>query len=107
MRFLFALPVLATLVNAQQQLCNGYTEYCTKPINKILFAATHNSFAVVSKAMDTPPLATNQNPAWTIDKQLKDGVRALDLDLWMKDGEVHVCHGGCGIDSNLFFLPNC
>jgi hypothetical protein len=55
--------------------CNGSVELCDLPINRALFAGTHNSFS----AADSPNwLIANQQR--TIDRQLRDGIRLFLLD---------------------------
>jgi hypothetical protein len=59
--------------------CNGHRELCDKPLNEVVFPATHNSMSV--------PL-----PGWfsamqeaPIGRQLKDGIRGLLIDTHYAD----------------------
>ena len=70
--------------------------------DQISFLTTHNSFNYSKRSSLKPYgprgyLFPNQN--FPINDQLKFGVRALMLDLYKKNGEVILCHGGraCGL----------
>jgi hypothetical protein len=58
-----------------RQGCNGSIALCEVPINRALFAGTHNSF---SAADSSGWLIANQRR--TIDRQLQDGIRLFLLD---------------------------
>jgi hypothetical protein len=73
--------------------CNGYE------INRLLLPGTHNSYSVADKTIDTatPGPAVNQDPGWTIEQQLADGIRYFEIDIWNSPNEpdFHVCHSVC------------
>ncbi|PVU91686.1 hypothetical protein BB561_004258 [Smittium simulii] len=66
-------PLLYSKRQAEQS-CNGYSDLCSRPYNKVSFLTSHNAFAYT-----TGNNASNQNEPIT--KQLDRGVRAFMLDL--------------------------
>lgn len=66
-----------SLVVPQDELaCNGLPELCDRPLDQVVFACTHNAMG----AADVPSwLFPNQQ--FGIGRQLRDGVRALMLDV--------------------------
>jgi hypothetical protein len=62
---------------AAPQTCNGFTELCSRPLNDVSFAATHNSMASV-----TIPTWNFGQQDGTIADQLRDGVRGLLIDTY-------------------------
>ena len=62
-------PVVADVLT-----CNGYAELCSRPLNAVVFAGTHNAMS----AADSPGwLIANQ--ARDIAQQLDDGIRAFKI----------------------------
>ncbi len=72
--------------------CNGHSELCDRPYDKIAFPMTHNSFAVVSEGFRP---GANANQSRTIQQQLRDGVRVFMLNTYQYGDEVMMCHGNC------------
>jgi len=81
--------ILAFLL-AAGALCNGRADFCSRPYNKVTFAATHDSYAAseyVPNVLCLVPLycpITNigfVDQQHGITRQLKDGIRAFDLRL--------------------------
>lgn len=64
-------PALAHPINA----CNGYAQLCDRPLNDVVFPATHNSMA---SATDSGWLFPSQDAGITA--QLEAGVRGLLID---------------------------
>ncbi|CAG8577521.1 13119_t:CDS:2 [Cetraspora pellucida] len=95
MKLSFLFPLIAIsfipLAKTQSQVCNGYTEFCSKPYSQIAFVATHNSYAYGSVP------AANQN--YDISIQLKDGVRVFLLDGHnsTKGSDIELCHSSCNL----------
>src|SRR3954468_16888045 len=56
--------------------CNGSRAACNKPLDEVLFAATHNSFA----ASDQPGWHF-ADQRYGIARQLEDGIRGLLIDV--------------------------
>ena len=75
--------------------CNGHVELCSKRLNEVAFAATHNS---MSNA-DAQWWAPNQQHG--LSQQMADGVRGMLLDSYDVDGELRLCHGFCELGSQL------
>ncbi|KAK9707986.1 hypothetical protein K7432_009900 [Basidiobolus ranarum] len=69
--------------------CNGDASLCSRKYNEVAYAPTHNSFAL------SPDPAGNQNNP--IATQLKDGIRALMLDLHKSNqtSAIELCHTSC------------
>ncbi|KAI9488926.1 PLC-like phosphodiesterase [Zychaea mexicana] len=85
-----AASLLALGVSAQdQQACNGYAEFCSRPYSDLTYVLTHNSYAYMAN-----PAANQQ---CDISAQLTDGVRALRLSAVKPDNssDIHLCHTSC------------
>lgn len=78
--------------------CNGAPELCNRPYDQVSYATTHNAFNYAYGQGQY--LFPNQQ--FSVERQLKDGVRALMLDVHeyngfnsAHDGEIWVCHSVC------------
>ncbi|KAM0788845.1 hypothetical protein ACM66B_002930 [Microbotryomycetes sp. NB124-2] len=71
-----------------QSQCNGYSEFCSRQYSKVSVIGAHNSYAV-----SPGNIAANQN--YTVTTQLDNGVRMLQVQGHMNDGELHLCHTSC------------
>ncbi len=71
----FALGGRAPTVHASAiQTCNGYTQLCSRRLDQVVFAGTHNAMS----AADSPGwYIANQDRA--IGQQLEDGIRAFKI----------------------------
>jgi hypothetical protein len=72
---------------AELGTCNGYAQLCSKRVDQVVFAGTHNSMS----AADSPGwLIANQSRA--IAQQLNDGIRAFKISTHygVSDGRGHV-----------------
>jgi len=101
-----AIAVLAGVLVASgcagsgQSSCNGVPGLCARRLDQVFFAATHNSFA----ASDEPGWRF-ANQTYPIARQLKDGIRALLIDIHYgvsdpANGRVRTDFGAEGADAN-------
>ncbi|MCX6309322.1 MAG: phosphatidylinositol-specific phospholipase C domain-containing protein [Bacteroidia bacterium] len=70
-----------------QAQCNCHLELCAKRYNEIAYLTTHNAFNSKQDHFMYP------NQTFSITRQLTDGVRALMIDVYDKDGIPTVYHG--------------
>lgn len=74
-------------------VCNGAAELCDRRFNEVAFPATHNAMSAELEGFANP------DQRYGIAKQLEDGIRAIELDVWYRrtnaDGpaELYLCHG--------------
>ena len=89
-------PVLLwALISERQQpelACNGHVELCDRPINDVVFAATHNAMSIAEYGWIWPSHDGN------ITNQLNAGVRAFLIDSHYWDDQAW-------IESHLHYLP--
>jgi len=71
--------------------CNGDGALCDRTFDAVVFPATHNAMSNNEDRW----FAANQNR--NIGNQLRDGVRAMLLDIHPGDDEVLLCHASCRI----------
>jgi Phosphatidylinositol-specific phospholipase C, X domain len=69
--------------------CNGHPELCDRRFDSVAFATTHNSYNY--EIGFSQFFAPNQD--FDVARQLRDGVRALMLDVYDESGELVVYHG--------------
>ena len=81
--------ILACAPAPALQRCNGAAELCDRPLDEVVFPATHNSMS----AEDDGYVAPNQHHG--IPQQLSDGVRGFLMDTTLWEGEPYLCHGSC------------
>ncbi|KAL3900907.1 MAG: hypothetical protein SGCHY_001000 [Lobulomycetales sp.] len=62
---------------------------------QVALAMTHNSFAFQPNESLPPTPFMNQNPGWTMERQLADGIRALEFDVHRDNGVLKLCHFSC------------
>ncbi len=90
------IPVLLwSFIRERQQpelACNGHVELCDRPINDVVFAATHNSMSIAEYGWVWPSHDGN------ITNQLNAGVRAFLIDSHYWDDQAW-------IESHLDYLP--
>jgi len=72
-------------------LCNGSAVLCDRPLDEVVFAATHNAMSSGERGWLAP------NHHYAVPTQLADGVRVLNLDVHDEDGTAMLCHGYCGL----------
>jgi len=78
-----AFPLTAKRATA----CNGRAELCNRSYGNITFIGSHDSYAV-----DTNVLNLSRNQEVDIVSQLNLGVRLLQAQSHMWEGELHFCH---------------
>ncbi|MCO4769377.1 MAG: phosphatidylinositol-specific phospholipase C domain-containing protein [Deltaproteobacteria bacterium] len=71
--------------------CNGDAALCGLPVDEVAFLRTHNSHA--SEERGYSQLSWNHYNA--MPTQLTDGVRAVNMDVYLYEGQMVVCHGYC------------
>ena len=79
----------------EARACNGHAWLCERSLDQVAFPATHNGHAALDEGFS--PL--NANHQRGMEEQLKDGVRAILLDVYEEDGERVLCHGPCVLGS--------
>ncbi|GAA5869989.1 hypothetical protein JCM8547_001434 [Rhodosporidiobolus lusitaniae] len=78
---------LLTLASTQST-CNGYAEFCDRKYSNVSIIGAHNSYGVVAGS-----IAANQN--YTVETQLNNGIRMLQVQGHMNNNELHLCHTSC------------
>ena len=63
-------------VRGREAVCNGHAELCSRPLNEVAFAATHNSMSAASEGW---LFAAHREG---IAEQLDFGIRGLLIDVW-------------------------
>ena len=69
--------------------CNGHPELCGKRYNQVTYPMTNNSYGYKTGAIAW----AFPNQEWPIDHQLRDGVRAINLDIGDLGGTLSVFSG--------------
>jgi hypothetical protein len=75
-------------------LCNGAAALCDRKFDEVAFPATHNAMSAQVEGF------ARSDQRYGIAKQLEDGIRALELDVWYRKAspdapaELYLCHGG-------------
>jgi len=77
--------------------CNGLVELCDRPLDQVVFARSHNSHASQEAGYDV----VNWNHYFGVPRQLADGIRSLNFDVYHENGETLLCHGLCVFASQL------
>jgi hypothetical protein len=81
----------------QALVCNGAAELCDRAFDEIAFPSTHNAMSASEEGF------INSDQRYGIEKQLADGIRAMELDVWKYDPdgtgdepeELYLCHSHC------------
>lgn len=73
-------------------VCNGHAELCDRSYGNITFFGSHDSFA-----FSEDPFALARDQEVDITSQLNLGVRLLQAQSHMKDGQLHFCHTSCAL----------
>ncbi|GAA5907043.1 hypothetical protein JCM6882_005154 [Rhodosporidiobolus microsporus] len=73
---------------AAQSTCNGHAEFCDRKYSNVSIVGAHNSYGVSSGS-----LAANQN--YTVETQLDNGIRMLQVQGHMNGDDLHLCHTAC------------
>jgi len=95
---LLSLALLAAVASAsvtpvaRQMACNGHGELCDRSYGNVTFIGAHDSYAFSSD-----PLALARDQSVDIPTQLGLGIRLLQAQAHMNDGEIHFCHTSCAL----------
>ncbi|KAF9015590.1 PLC-like phosphodiesterase [Cyathus striatus] len=68
--------------------CNGHAELCDRSYGNVSFVGAHDSYAI-----GVNNIATNQDQ--NITQQLNDGIRMLQMQAHLQNGEIRLCHTSC------------
>ncbi len=71
--------------------CNGLEVLCDRPLNEVVFARAHNAHANEEDGFG----AVNWNHYFGVSRQLEDGIRSLNFDIYREGDETVLCHGLC------------
>ena len=95
MWFLFLSIGCQTAIEStrDKKLCNGLSNLCERRVNEVVFLRTHNSHA--SSEEGYPEWVMNH--FYGITRQLNDGVRALNVDVYFEDDQLWLCHNFCAL----------
>ncbi|KAH8922779.1 PLC-like phosphodiesterase [Atractiella rhizophila] len=83
------LLLLPSLIHAQQ-LCNLYSDYCSRSYSNVTHIGAHDSFAVHAGSV-----AANQ--LYDVSTQLDNGIRMLQGQGHWSNNELRLCHTSCGL----------
>jgi hypothetical protein len=90
------IPVILQVVFSElrqpELACNGHVELCDRPVNEVVYAATHNSMSIAEYQWIWP------SHDGTITSQLNSGVRSLLIDSHYWDDQAW-------IENHLHYLP--
>jgi len=87
--------------DAGESGCNGMPSLCDKRLDEVSFAKTHNSHANLEAGYHI--LTANQR--FSVRRQLGDGVRSLNFDVYLFEGRMITCHTVCQVgQQNLLAL---
>ncbi len=78
--------------------CNGMPALCAQPLDEVTFLRSHNSHASEERGY----AAWSRNHTEAMPTQLADGVRAVNMDVYLEDGAMVVCHGYCFLGQQPF-----
>lgn len=71
--------------------CNLHKELCDRRYDQVTYAMTHNSMSNRAEGWGFA------NQEYGISRQLRDGIRGINVDLYIEDGDVYMCHGYCNV----------
>lgn len=78
-----------------ERVCNGSTENCQKVLSDVSIVMTHNSMSSEESGFFAP------NQYEGLVRQLSDGVRGINWDVYDVDGRATLCHGICSFGNRL------
>jgi hypothetical protein len=84
-----AIVVMSAGAKADAFVCNESGAICGRQYDETVFAGAHNAMSSAEGGWILP------NHHVGIEKQLEFGVRALNLDIYVYDGEIYMCHSDC------------
>jgi len=82
----------AAILYKREQVCNGHAALCDRKYGNTTFLGSHDSFAFSGN-----PLALARTQEISVEAQLKLGVRALQVQAHLNNGELHFCHTSCSL----------
>ena len=77
-------------VDSESQ-CNGLEVLCDRRVDEVAFAGTHNSMSSTEDGWMFP------NHDFNFERQLDDGIRALNIDTHWWNDEAYLCHTYCDL----------
>ncbi|PFH49645.1 hypothetical protein AMATHDRAFT_62773 [Amanita thiersii Skay4041] len=80
----------ATIPTRRATVCNGHAELCSRSYGNVTFIGSHDSFAV-----SDDPVVLSRDQEVDIPTQLGLGIRLLQAQSHVWDGELHFCHTTC------------
>ena len=83
---------------AAARACNGLPALCGQRVDQVTFLRTHNSHASEERGYSQ----WSWNHVEAMPTQLADGVRAVNMDVYLEDGAMLVCHGYCFLGQQPF-----
>ncbi|TFK19855.1 PLC-like phosphodiesterase [Coprinopsis marcescibilis] len=87
-----SVPIVRRQENAGEQSCNGSPLLCDRKYSNVTFLGSHDSFA------DSPHwYAISRTQEVPLEAQMKMGVRLLQAQSHMYNGQLHFCHTTCGL----------
>lgn len=96
--FFGSLVVVSACEEQPPAKCNDFEHLCDRSLEDITFVHTHNSHSTEEDGFDAFAL----NHLLGIPRQLRDGVRSFNVDVYRYEWEVVVCHGSCVLGSRPF-----
>ena len=87
--FLLLLSCTGEVEVPSDPVCNGHAELCARPLDQVVFPATHNSMSSAADDWQLP------NQPDGIRAQLDAGIRGMLLDTYLWKGEYYFCHAYC------------
>ena len=94
---IFTLCTVAAPAERQTNPCNGYTALCDRQYSNITFVGTHDSAFV--------GILPTENQHDTVTQQLNAGVRFLQAQTHVLNGNLELCHTSC-LEENSGSLQN-
>jgi len=89
MRYARLLVALSSAgLSTAATVCNGYPELCSKLYPDVSVVGAHNSYTA-----SNTNLAANQD--YGVTQQLTDGVRLLQNQVHLQNGQLRLCHTSC------------
>jgi len=92
MRYSLIPPAFLAISSASSAvaatICNGYSDLCTKAFPDVSVVGAHNSYTA-----SNTNLAANQD--YGVTQQLTDGVRLLQNQVHLQNGQLRLCHTSC------------
>jgi hypothetical protein len=82
-------PVLA-YPQRRATVCNGHAELCDRSYGNVSFVGAHDSYAI-----GVNNVAVNQDQP--IMQQLNDGIRMLQMQAHLQNGQIRLCHTSCAL----------